>query len=376
MPNNAQSLIAVVDDEVPQMRALCETLQDNGYQAVGYTSGKDALAAMREMKFDLLLADLMMPEMDGIALLRAAHEQDPDLATIIMTGHGTIATAVEAMKMGALDYILKPFRLSAVLLVLARALVIRRLRVENAELERRVRQQVLELETANKDLESFAHSVSHDLKAPVRAISGFTQLLIESSAELLPEPDLKLLHKISRNAQHMAELIEGLLALSRNGRQAFASQQVDLPALVNSVVTDLRREQGTRQVEVRVGALPAVVGDPALLRQVFVNLLANAFKFTRGRQQAVIEVASFTEAGTTVYFVRDNGAGFDMQYADRLFGVFQRLHSVNEFEGTGVGLSIVQRIIQRHGGRIWAEAAVEEGATFYFTLAADKEASV
>src|SRR5688572_3737112 len=208
MPDKTHNLILVVDDEAPQMRALCDTLQDNGYQAVGFTNGDEALAAMSATEFDVLLADLMMPGMSGIELLRAAHERDPDLCGIIMTGHGTIDTAVEAMKTGALDYILKPFRLSAVLLVLTRALVIRRLRVENAELERRVRQQVIDLETANKDLESFASSVSHDLRAPVRAISGFSQILIESSGKLLPEQDEKLLHRINRSAQHMAELIE------------------------------------------------------------------------------------------------------------------------------------------------------------------------
>jgi signal transduction histidine kinase len=369
MVRETHNLIMVVDDEAPQLRALCDTLQDNGYSPVGFASAGEALAAMAEIKPDLLLADLMMPGMDGIELLRAAHEHDPDLVCIIMTGHGTIDTAVEAMKSGALDYILKPFRLSAVLPVLTRALTIRRLRIENAILERRVRQHVIELETANRDLDSFVTSVSHDLKAPVRAITGFSEMLIESSGQLLPEADAKLLQKIHRNSQHMQELIEGLLTLSRYGRQALARQNVDLAVLANTLVTDLRRENSGRQIEVRIGYLPVVVGDASLLRQVFVNLLSNAFKFTRATELAVIEAGSFPKAGEEVYFVRDNGAGFDMQYASNLFGVFQRLHNNNDFEGTGVGLSIVRRIIERHGGTIWAEAEVGKGAAFYFTLA-------
>jgi len=338
--------ILIVDDEAAQMKALCDTLTNHGYATVGFTTGTAALAALREAEFDLLLADLMMPEMDGITLLRAALATDPNLVGIIMTGEGTIATTVEAMMTGALDYILKPFKLSVILPVLARALAVRRLRMDNAALEQRVRERTIELEAANQQLEAFSYSVSHDLRAPLRAIDGFASILIEDHAPHLPADAQHLLNHITTNARRMAQLIEDLLRFASLGRQPLSKQRVNMSALVHEVLEELRKEQGDRQIDVRVGNLPAGIGEAALLKQVFLNLLSNAFKFTRRQERAEVEVGGQQQAGEKVYFVRDNGAGFDMRYADRLFGVFQRFHSAEEFEGTGVGLSIVQRIIQ------------------------------
>lgn len=360
--------ILIVDDEVPQMKALCDTLRDQGYDTFGFSSPRAALAAMREEKFDLLLADLMMPEMDGIALLKAAQELDPTLVGIIMTGEGTITSAVEAMKTGALDYILKPFRLSVIYPVLARALTVRRLRMENAELQERLRERAVELEAANKELESFSYSVSHDLRAPLRAINGFSTIVVEEYAAQLPDEAQRLLGSVIRGARRMEQLIDDLLQFSRFARQPLSKQSVNVLALVQELVDELQKEQGDRKVEVRVGALANCVADLALLRQVFANLLSNAFKYTGKVAQPAVEVGYRLEEGRHVYFVRDNGAGFDMQYAHKLFGVFQRLHSADEFKGTGIGLSIVQRVIQRHGGRVWVEAEVNKGATFYFDL--------
>jgi signal transduction histidine kinase len=360
--------ILIVDDESALMKALCNTLRDHNYETVGFTSGAAALAELGKTKFHLLLADLMMPEMGGIDLLRAALKLDPDLVPIIMTGQGTIDTAVEAMKTGALDYILKPFKLGVVMPVLSRALTVRQLRLEKAELEQRVRARTLELEAANKELEAFSYSVSHDLRAPLRAVASFSQILVQEHAAQMSEEAGRFLKIITSNTRRMEQLIEDLLRLSRLGREPLAKKTVDLSVLVHEVVEELRQDQGGRPIEVRVGRLPGQEADPALLRQAFINLLSNAFKFTREKNPAVVEVDCRKQEGEDVYFVRDNGAGFDMQYAEKLFGVFQRLHSGEEFEGTGVGLSIVQRVIQRHGGRIWAEGQVGQGATFYFTL--------
>jgi two-component system sensor histidine kinase/response regulator len=321
-------------------------------------------------KFDLVLTDLMMPEMDGIALLRAALEIDPNLIGIIMTGEGTIATAVEAMKTGALDYILKPFKLSVILPVLSRALAVRALRLKNAELEQHVRQRTAELEAANKELEAFCYSVSHDLRAPLRHIDGFSNLLLTNFSEQMPADARRLLNFVTTSATRMGQLIDDLLHFSRLGRQHLSTRLVSISALVQEVLNDFAREQNERSIEIKLGELPDCVGDPSLLKQVFVNLLSNAFKFTRHKEKTVIEVGSQQQEEQIVYFVRDNGAGFDMQHQEKLFGVFQRLHTVEEFEGTGVGLSIVQRIIQRHGGRIWAEAEIDKGAAFYFTIPA------
>jgi len=360
--------ILVVDDEARQMTALCETLRDHGYETTGYSSSVAALAALKGSKFDLLLTDLMMPELDGIALLRAAHEIDGDLVGIMMTGHGTIDTAIESMKAGALDYILKPFKLSVVLPVLSRALTVQRLRLENAALERRVRERTAELEAANKELEAFSYSVSHDLRAPLRHIDGFSHRLAKDYGAQLPPPAQHLIQKISSGAQRLGLLIDDLLNLSRFSRQPLAKRIVSLATLVEQVLGDLHGEREGRQVEIRPGHLPECLGDASLLKQVFINLLANALKFTRKRELAIIEIESREDSGELICTIRDNGAGFDMQYAGKLFGVFQRLHSTDEFEGTGVGLSIVHRIIHRHGGRIWAEAEVDKGATFHFTL--------
>jgi signal transduction histidine kinase len=362
--------ILIVDDEAAQMKALCDTLRDEGYETVGFTRGKPALAALRQTEFDLLLADLMMPEMDGIALLQAAREVDPDLVGIIMTGEGSIASAVEAMKSGALDYILKPFKLSVILPVLSRALAVQRLRMENADLERRLRERAAELEVANKELESFSYSVSHDLRVPLRAIGGFSNALTRNHSAHLPAEAQRLLSSVVRNAVRMEHLIEDLLRFSHLVRQPLSKRSVNVSDLVHQVVEELRNEESNRQIEIRIAALPNCIADSALLSQVFVNLLSNAFKYTRKNEQSIVEVGCRSEDQQHIFFVRDNGAGFDMQYAEKLFGVFQRLHKAEEFEGTGVGLSIVQRVIQRHGGRVWAEAEVDKGATFYFSLPA------
>jgi two-component system sensor histidine kinase/response regulator len=359
--------ILVVDDEKAQMKALCNTLQDHHYETTGFSVPKEALAALRERDFDLILADLMMPEMDGIALMKAALELNPNLVGVVMTGQGTIDTAVNAMKAGAVDYILKPFKLSAILPVLSRALAIRQLRLENLELTRRVAQHAAELEVANKELEAFSYSVSHDLRAPLRAVDAFTGMLLARFSDQIPPDAQRLLQQVDKGAKRMGQLIEDLLRFSRLSRQPLKQAPIHTSKLISTIVEELRNEAKDRDVEVCVNTLPDVVGDESLLRQVFVNLLSNAFKFTRGKK-ARIEVGCQPAGNDRVFFVRDNGAGFDMAYAEKLFSVFQRLHTEDQFEGTGVGLSIAHRIVQRHGGRIWAQAEVEKGATFYVAL--------
>jgi hypothetical protein len=370
MTDVPSSRILIVDDEVAHMKALCDVLKVQGYQTTGFVSPGAALAAVENGRFDLLLTDLMMPEMDGIALLEAARRKDPNLTGIVMTGEGTIATAVEAMKSGAMDYILKPFKLRVVLPVLERALSVRRLRLENAALEQRVRERTAELEAANNELEAFSYSVSHDLRAPLRHIDGFINIVLQKYAGEMPPEARRLLGVVNDATGRMGRLIDDLLRFSHLGRQPLTKQLINVSELFGEVLGELQRDHAGRKVDIRLVELPDCKGDRPLLRQVVVNLLSNAFKFTRQRENPVVEIGGRVEGKELIYFVRDNGAGFDMQYALRLFGVFQRLHCAEEFEGTGVGLSIVQRIIVRHGGRIWAEAAVNQGATFHFTLPA------
>jgi PAS domain S-box-containing protein len=237
-----------------------------------------------------------------------------------------------------------------------------------AELEQRVIVRTAELERANKELEAFSYSVSHDLRAPLRAMDGFSQAVLEDFGGLLPDEGRRQLETIRSGAQRMGELIDALLTFARLGRQALNRQAVNTGQLVRGTLDELGSPWPDRNVEVRIGTLPTSSGDPVLLKQVWLNLLSNALKYTRKRDKALLEIGCEKTDGADRFFVRDNGTGFDMRYVDKLFGVFQRFHRAEDFEGTGVGLAIVQRIVQRHGGRAWAEAAVDRGSTFYFTL--------
>jgi len=240
--------------------------------------------------------------------------------------------------------------------------------VEAHESERR---KSAELQAVNKELDAFSYSVAHDLRAPLRAVDGYAGMLEDTYAGRLDAEGRRLLGVVRASSQLMGRLIDALLNFARIGRQALRTQPVELDQLVNQVIDELRAGCSGRSIEFAVGRLGSAVADPALLKQVLANLLGNAIKFTRDKSPAVVEVGCRREAekgGANVYYVKDNGAGFDMRYSDKLFGVFQRLHRADEYEGTGVGLSIVQRVINRHGGRVWADSRPGEGATFYFTL--------
>jgi PAS domain S-box-containing protein len=235
----------------------------------------------------------------------------------------------------------------------------------NVELEQRVMERTAELE-------SFSYSISHDLRAPLRAIGGFARMIQEDHAAQLPAEAQQKLERIHANAMKMGQLVDGLLTFSRLNRQPLNKRTVSPAKIANLVLDELQSEKAGRNVQILTAELPVCQADPTLLQQVFVNLLSNALKYTRQRDPAIIEIGSRNENGCHTYFIKDNGAGFEMEYAHKLFGVFQRLHNADQFEGTGVGLAIVQRIIRRHGGRIWAEAEPNKGATFYFTLEGEK----
>jgi PAS domain S-box-containing protein len=241
----------------------------------------------------------------------------------------------------------------------------------NAELEQRVRARTAQLESANKEMEAFSYSVSHDLRAPLRGIDGFSQALLRDSTDQLSEESKHYLERILVNTRQMNELINDLLELSRVTRRELTHDQVNLSAIATDIANELKRSQSERNVEFIIADNATAEGDSHLLRIVLQNLLDNAWKFTGSRESAHVEFGIKKDTDQQVFFVRDNGVGFDMAYRDKLFGAFQRLHSVNEFPGTGIGLATVQRIIHRHGGRIWAEAEPDKGAAFYFTLGED-----
>ena len=238
----------------------------------------------------------------------------------------------------------------------------------NAELEHRVQMRTAELTAANQELEAFTYSVAHDLRAPLRHIDAFTRILQEDFAGAFPPEAAQLLETIRRGSENMSRLVNDLLNLAHVGRQEMKKESTSLNLIIDEVIAELARETQGRDIEWRIARLPFVQGDPGLLKQVFANLLSNAVKYTRPRKKPVIEIGLRMMNDEPVLYVRDNGVGFNMKYADKLFGVFQRLHRAEEFEGTGVGLAIVERVVKRHGGHIWAEGEVDNGATFYFTL--------
>lgn len=246
----------------------------------------------------------------------------------------------------------------------------------NDQLERRVQQRTAELETTNRELEAFTYSVSHDLRAPLRRIDGFGKLLVEEYASQLPDEGARYLRRMRDGAREMGLLVDDLLNLARLGRQEVKWQVTGLRSVVEKVIGAVSHEAEGRNVEWKLQPLPFVECDPVLIEVVFTNLLTNALKYTRPRERTIIEVGTVERHGVATVFVRDNGVGFSMKYADKLFGVFQRLHRAEDFEGTGVGLATVQRIVHKHGGEIWAEAELDRGACFYFTVGGVRERGV
>ena len=244
---------------------------------------------------------------------------------------------------------------------------IEKVRILN-EMNENLKKESEKLEDANKELEAFAYSVSHDLRVPLRAIDGFSRIVIEDYEEELDDEGKRLLNIIRENTKKMGQLIDDILLLSRAGRHEMRMSPVDMESLVKTTFEELEPSTGDRDVQLEIKSLPAAYGDRTLINQVLTNLISNSIKFTRDTEKAVIEVGAKEGKNENIYYVKDNGAGFDMKYVNKLFGLFQRLHGSDEFEGTGVGLSIVQRIIRRHGGRVWGEGEVNNGATIYFTL--------
>ncbi|HUH65433.1 MAG TPA: ATP-binding protein, partial [Syntrophales bacterium] len=240
--------------------------------------------------------------------------------------------------------------------------------IERAQAEQEIRKRTAELEAAYKEAESFSYSISHDLRAPLRAIDGFSMMLLKKHGDQFDEESRRKFDVIRSNAQMMGKLIDDILSLSRLGRKQMSIELLDMDAIVREVWKELQVETANRNINLVTSGVPPVYGDRTLVKQVYANLLGNAIKFTKFRDPALIEVGGEVHKDENVYYVKDNGAGFDMAYYDKLFGIFQRLHKPDEFEGTGVGLATIQRVIQRHGGSVWAEGKVDEGATFYFSL--------
>jgi two-component system, sensor histidine kinase and response regulator len=378
--------VLLVDDKPENLLALEAMLEDLPINLVKASSGEEALRHLLQRNFATVLLDVQMPGMDGFdtATLIRERKRSRHIPIIFITAiNRTESHVFRGYSVGAVDYMFKPIVPEV---LRAKVMVFVELYLKNEEINQQAQrieemnvalenqlQEVTrlnrELSTVNAELESFNYSVSHDLRAPLRSVNGFCQILMEDYGDKLDDEGRDYLARMSRSCQRMGELIDDLLQLSRTSRVPIHQTTVDLSGLARAVAADLRAGEPDRQVDLAIADGLVVTGDENLLGVMLKNLLDNAWKFTRNREAAAIEIGALQrEDGKTAYYVRDNGAGFDMNYADKLFGAFQRLHSEKEFEGTGIGLATVQRIISRHGGEVWAEGAVDEGATFFFSL--------
>jgi signal transduction histidine kinase len=411
--------LLIADDSSRNLKLLRAGLESEGHQVVEAANGIEALEILERETLDAVISDILMPSMDGFRLcheIRKSASHYRDIPLILYTAtYDSPSDRALADTVGADGYILKPATAAVLIGAVQDALrkatvrpiatsvaddtyvlehynaaLVKKLESRNTEvlesltklqaaheqivelnqqLETRVLQRTAALDAANRELEAFSFSVSHDLRAPLRRISGFAQLLGESASAQLDDDNREMLSHIIDGTTQMSKLIESLLEFARTSRAQMHFGEVDLAILLDKAISDLRSDSAGRTIQWRRGVLPKVHGDAILLHQVLTNLLSNALKYTRTRDPAVIEIGT-RESGDNevVVFVHDNGVGFDMRYAGKLFGVFQRMHRADEFEGTGIGLANAKRIVTRHGGAIWADAAVDSGATFYFSL--------
>ncbi len=377
--------ILLVDDQPANLIALEAMLQGLGQNLVRAGSGREALRCLLDQDFAVILLDVKMPEMDGFetASLIRQRDRSRDTPIIFLTAAERSQTqAVRGYAIGAVDYLVKPVVPE---FVRSKVAVFVELAKKNALLERQARllregereareladtraELVRDLENKNRELESFSYAVSHDLRAPLRRIDAFARAVMETQEGRLDPTGHHFLGRIREASQELMQLIDDVLYLSRVTRAQLRDREVDLSGLACLLVDRMKEAESDRVVETKIRPGVVVNGDGQLLRIALENLLENAWKFTANQPAARIEFGMSQVGGESACFVRDNGAGFDMAYADRLFTPFRRLHGSSEFPGSGIGLATVQRIIHRHGGRVWAEGLVGQGATFYFTV--------
>jgi signal transduction histidine kinase len=356
---SARPLVLVVDDNA-DLRDYMQGLLVAHYDVITANDGRDALDRIRSTPPDIVLSDVMMPHMTGIDLVRALRSDPSTVAipVILLSARAGAEATVEGLDAGSDDYLTKPFTAHELL-----ARVRSHMQLAHAR-----RKWTAELESANRELDAFSYSVAHDLRGPLRSIDGFSQLLLQENADQLDAAGRQRLGILRSAAQRMSQLIDDLLRLAHMSRGELRCVPFDLSCLVRTVAMQVQQGKGERQITLKVEEGVNVDADPHLLQIVLENLLGNAWKFTAKRADAVVEFGCEYVNDEICYYIRDNGAGFDMNYASKLFGVFQRLHPESEFQGTGIGLATVKRIVSRHGGRVWGVGEVGRGATFYFTL--------
>ena len=365
--------IMIVEDERILALDLAETLDELGYTVAGMASrGDEAIELARRLDPQLILMDVGLDgDLDGIATAETIRDEH-DVPVVFLTAHADDDTLHRATSSDAAAYLVKPFKAPDLRCVIEIALhkhaADLRLRENERWLEQTLQQRTAALEAANRELEAFNYSVAHDLRAPLRGIHSFSQLLIERYSQRLDHEGLAYLNRVRAAASRMSQLIDALLSLAQVGRSDMQPFDLDFSQLVQSVRSELSAANPDRNVPMVIAPGMRAYADPRMLRIVVANLLENAWKFTARRQRPAVEIGPVQNTALPTYYVRDNGAGFDPAYASRLFGAFQRLHPDREFPGTGIGLAIVQRVIARHGGTVWADSRPDQGATFYFTL--------
>jgi two-component system, sensor histidine kinase and response regulator len=356
--------LLLVDDHAENLLALEAILDAPGQELVLAQSGAEALRRLLQDDFAAIILDVMMPEMDGFETAAMIRQRERSRYTpiIFLTALGRSEEALfRGYDVGAVDYLMKPVPPA---LLKSKVDVFVQLKRQSELLEAKN----AELHAMMHELEAFSYTVAHDLRAPLARIDGFSQALLEFQHDKLDEEGKRYLHRVSSGTQKMCQLVDDLLMLSKVTRMEIRRERVDLSMLVKSIEQDLRQRDPEREAEFLIEPSVSAVGDAALLRSALSNLLDNAWKFTNKHPRARIEFGQVERDGETAYYVRDDGAGFDQAASERMFQAFQRLHASSEFSGSGVGLATVDRIVKRHGGRMWAEGEVERGATFYFTL--------
>jgi signal transduction histidine kinase len=365
-------VVHIVDDDPVIRSTVVEVLELSGMATESFGSGAEALGYHGTGRPDLVIVDQQLPDTTGITLSVALRSVDPDLGVILLTGYASADNAIAAVGLVD-DYLTKPVRPEDLVRSVKAGLERARLRRENRHLVGRLHEMNTALEETVAErtgaLEMFTYAVAHDLRAPLRAMDGYSEALIEDCWNSLGEDGRGYAERIQASSTQMAKLIDALLDLSRVSRAEMNLQTIDLGAEARQIADELRRTGPDRGVRFVIQQPVWALADPTLIATVLQNLLDNAWKYSSRREEAVIEFATMPAGDSPVcYYVRDNGAGFDSAYVDKLFAPFQRLHTPGEFPGTGIGLASLRQIVERHGGQVWAEGAVGEGATFYFTL--------
>ena len=371
--------VLLVEDNPGDARLIQESLTEASDQSFDLEIAETLRTGLQRLQFggiDAILLDLALPDSFGMETFVRARAQALGVAIIVLTGLADDSLALKLVQGGAQDFVAKVDvsgnnLTRAILYAVERERLEQEFRKLNLQLEQRVKDRTAELEASNRDLEAFSYSVSHDLRAPLVNLIGFTDLLETKCSNQLDAHGAKYLARIHEAAFKMSHLIDDLLRLANVGRQGLRKTEVSLRSLVDEVLAELGTAIEKRVIDWRITTLPAIECDHGLMKQVFANLISNAVKYSRNRAKAVIEIGQVTVQNQVVFFVRDNGVGFDMKLAGKLFAPFQRLHQDQDFEGTGIGLATVQRIVEKHRGRIWAESEPGRGSTFFFTINAE-----